>query len=158
MKEDKDILSKTDRRSGMTVPDGYFDDFAIKMAAALPQRDEAENPESIILPSPTLWTRIRPYAYLAAMFAGVWCMLKMFTLMSTPSDGCIVDRNPILAEAFGSDSFINEYVIDDINQWDLLDEMMDDGFDAACLEIPADSGDVASFVDPASIQSQDDLQ
>ena len=27
---------------------------------------------------PTLWTRLRPYAYMAAMFAGIWCMMKVF--------------------------------------------------------------------------------
>ena len=32
----KDILTKAARNDGMTVPDGYFDDFAARMAASLP--------------------------------------------------------------------------------------------------------------------------
>lgn len=152
MNEDKDILFKVNRRDGLTVPDGYFEDFATRMAAALPRRDEAENPGGVIIPPPTLWTRVRPYVYLAAMFAGVWCMLKMFTIMSGTADGnAIVDSNPVLAEAFGSDEFFNEFVIDDINQWDLVDEMIDDGLDTDSL-IFANDSDLTepNLIDPAT--------
>lgn len=131
-----DILTRIDRQSGMTVPEGYFDDFAAKMTASLPQRDEIERPSAVILPPPTLWTRVRPYVYLAAMFAGVWCMLKMFVLMSgTPDSNANIDKNPILAEAISNDSFINDFVMDDISQWDIMDEMMDDGIAPEALEI-----------------------
>ena len=71
---------------------------------------------------------------MAAMFAGVWCMLKMFTLMSGADGHNAIDSNPILAEAVSDESFINEYVIDDINQWDILDEMQLDSLDAATLD------------------------
>lgn len=157
MKEEKDILAKIDRQSGMTVPDGYFESFAASLEQNLPVRDEAENPEKILLPPPTLWTRVRPYVYLAAMFAGVWCMLKMFVLMSSPTDGnAAIDRNPILAEALGNDAFVDEYIIDDINQWDLFDEMMDDGVDASSFDLAADSGFNDGFIDPAALQVQND--
>ena len=35
----KDILTKAARNDGMTVPDGYFDDFAARMAASLPEME-----------------------------------------------------------------------------------------------------------------------
>lgn len=152
MKENIDILDKIDRRDGMTVPEGYFDKFAASMIAGLPVRNEAENPTAVILPPPTLWTRIRPYAYLAAMFAGVWCMLKMFSLMASPSDAnTVVDRNPVLAEAISNDTFISDYIMDDLNQWDIIDEMIEDGFDASSLEFVSDSDKDVIFVDPAAI-------
>ena len=59
MKQTTDILTKLDRRDGMTVPDGYFEDFAARMSAMLPERPEAESTVRI-LERPTLWTRIRP--------------------------------------------------------------------------------------------------
>ena len=154
MKENSDILDKINRRDGITVPDGYFDDFAAKMITSLPQRDEAENPQGVILPPPTLWTRVRPYVYLAAMFAGVWCMLKMFSLMVSPSDSnSVVDRNPVLAKAISNDTFINDYVIDDINQWDIIDEMIEDGLDFSSLEFDPDSDREVNFIDPATVSS-----
>jgi len=43
MKEDKDILSRINHRDGMTAPDGWFDDFASRMADSLPERPALEN-------------------------------------------------------------------------------------------------------------------
>lgn len=157
MKEQNDILSKINHQGGLTVPPGYFEDFAAKMAESLPVRDELEKPETVILPPPTLWTRVRPYIYMAAMFAGVWCMLKMFVLMTGVSDpGSAIDRNPILAEVIGSDNFINDFVIDDINQWDLIDEMMEDGVDASSFDILPDSDIETGFIDPAAAYTNQD--
>lgn len=130
MKEDIDILKKVGRRDGMTVPEDFFADFSSRMSESLPERSwampQAAQPRS-------LWQRVRPYAYMAAMFAGVWCMLKMFTLISSTSCDMGIDSNPILAEAVGNEEFIDEYIIDDVNQWDLMDEMMEEGFDTGCL-------------------------
>ncbi len=27
---------------------------------------------------PSMWQRVKPFAYMAAMFAGVWCMMSVF--------------------------------------------------------------------------------
>lgn len=113
----------------MTVPEGYFTDFNARMAAALPDRHIA--PADTVAPR-SLWQRVRPYVYMAAMFAGVWCMLKMFVIMSGSSSQSL-DTNPVMAEAMGNEAFVNEYVIDDMSQWDLYDDMMEDGIDPAAL-------------------------
>lgn len=153
MNKNDDILSKINHHDGLTVPDAYFNSFINDMQAALPHRDEAENPAAVILPSPSVWSNIRPYVYLAAMFAGIWCMLKMFTLISSPADSnSIFDSNPILAEAVGNDSFLYDYVIDDINQWDLYDEMIEDGFEATALDINADYDNEHNDIDSSTVQ------
>lgn len=126
------ILSRIDRHDGMTVPEGYFDTFAADMLARLPQRPELEAPTVVAAPR-SLWQRIRPYAYMAAMFAGVWCMLKMFSLMSDQSSLTPIADNPIIAEAFSNDTFVNDYVISDIDDQDLYDELMATGIDAESL-------------------------
>lgn len=131
MNNDKDILNRLDHRDGMTVPEGYFADFARRMEAALPDRPELAAPATATVPR-TWWQRVRPYAYMAAMFAGVWCMLKMFTLMSATGHQPL-ETNPIMAEAFGNDAFVNEYVIDEMSQWDIYDELMEEGVDAGAF-------------------------
>lgn len=133
--EDKDLQEKCSRRDGLTVPEGYFADFASKMAAKLPERPELEDPATIARAAQprTLWHRIRPYSYMAAMFAGVWCMLKMFTLMSH-TDEMTIDNNPTLASAVDNPQFIDEYFIDDVNQWELYDSLMADSIDVQMLE------------------------
>lgn len=125
MKQETDILKQINRRDGMTVPEDYFAGFAERMARELPDRQSAASPSPSTRRS--LWATVRPYVYMAAMFAGVWCMLKMFTIMSGPSDLRPMDSNPVLAEAFSNEAFFNDYVSSDISQWDVLDEMMEDG-------------------------------
>lgn len=132
--QDSDILRKVGGNDGITVPEGYFADFAAKMAERLPERAELEFPEKIITLK-TPWQRVRPYVYLAAMFAGIWCMLKMFTLMSgEATDTQRIDNNPVLAEAIKSESFVQEYVGDGISQWDIYDDMMLEGIDPMSLD------------------------
>lgn len=131
MKEDKDILAKIGHRDGMTVPEGYFADFAARMADSLEKTPFEESTTSPIKPQ-TMWQRIRPYVYLAAMFAGVWCMLKMFTMFTaTPDTG--FTPSPVLAEALGNDIFVSEYLMEDLDQWSLMDEMMENGVDVKTI-------------------------
>lgn len=73
MKEENSyILTKLGKDPGFKVPEHYFDDFNKRMAEILP--------EVKITPvdaRPSMWVRVRPYVYMAAMFAGIWCMMKM---------------------------------------------------------------------------------
>lgn len=124
MKKGEDILKKINRNDGMTVPEGFFEDFAAKMEAMLPERPEAEQPRRI--EHRTTWQRVRPYVYMAAMFAGIWCMLKMFTMMGPGNIDLSIDKNHILTDALSDDNFVYEYIIDDLNDSELFDEMYND--------------------------------
>lgn len=115
------ILDRVGRRTGMTVPDGYFDDFAARMAASLPEQ-EWERPEAAAPRRRTVWEIVRPYVYLAAMFLGVWCMMNIFTHVS-PAAPATIESNSVLAQAVGSDTFIDEYILDDTDSSDLLDDV-----------------------------------
>lgn len=124
MKKGEYILKKINRNDGMTVPEGFFEDFAAKMEAMLPERPEAEQPRRI--EHRTTWQRVRPYVYMAAMFAGIWCMLKMFTMMGPGNIDLSIDKNHILTDALSDDNFVYEYIIDDLNDSELFDEMYND--------------------------------
>lgn len=143
MKQDDDILKKLDHKDGMTVPEGYFADFARRMEASLPERPELSATVEPQVPR-TWWGRLRPYAYMAAMFAGVWCMLKMFTMLTSTSPQPL-ELNPTMADAFNNDTFVNEYVIPDVNQWDLYDSLMYDGISPESL---LDSAALMQVADP----------
>lgn len=136
MKESNDILGKIKRNDGTTVPEGYFADFAARMTASLPERPEIEADATVLTMPRTPWQKIRPYVYMAAMFAGVWCMLKMFSLMSTPADPLAIESYPELADALGDEQFVKEYVVDDLNQWELMDELVEDELDLSDLPMP----------------------
>lgn len=139
-KDIPEILKQIDRRDGMTVPEGYFDDFAARMASSLPRQpweDAAATPEArTAVRRMTRWQRVRPYVYMAAMFAGIWCMFKMFSLMSgAPADA--IDSNPVLSDAVADEDFVNEQFVSDLNEFDIYDSMIDDSIGAQ--DINADS-------------------
>ncbi len=125
MKEDKTILDKINRKSGMTVPDNYFADFAEKMMQNLPEKQEP-----IIAKPPTTWQKVRAYVYLVAMFAGIWCMVKMVDLMGSGTPGTpasIAESEQILAQAFEDETFIDEYCYEGINEYSELESMYEEG-------------------------------
>ena len=128
MENNDNILERNARHTGMTVPDGYFDDFAARMEASLPHQpweDEAAATPAVKV-RPNLWMRLRPYVYMAAMFAGIWCMLKMFTMMTSGGVDLSIDRNHILTDALSDENFVYDYIIDDVSQRELLDQMYSD--------------------------------
>ncbi len=130
----KDILEKINHNDGMTVPDGYFADFAARMTASLPKQ-EWEEPKTKVLHR-SVWQRVRPYIYLAAMFMGVWCMMKMFDLMRVDSSGLSIEGNPVMTAALSNDHFINEYFINegDISDHQLMEDLYETGFDPSAYE------------------------
>lgn len=135
--EKENILDKIGRRDGMTVPEGYFADFQQRMEAMLPFNEEAETPRTIQAPR-TLWAKVRPFVYMAAMFAGVWCMVKMFAMLGTGGVDLSIDNNEVLSSALADDTFIYEYLRDDVSGREVLEDMYLDSISVDDM-IPADS-------------------
>lgn len=132
MKEDKDILKQIGHRDGMTVPEGYFADFAARMASSLPVTPFEESAKVPAIPiRRTFWQKVRPYVYMAAMFAGVWCMMKMFAQLTTPS--YTFEPSPVMADALNNEIFVNDYIMINVDDWELMDEMIEDGIDISAL-------------------------
>lgn len=140
-------------QAGMSVPDGYFGSFVREMAGKLPYRPEIEDPEKIADKPATLWQKVRAYVYMAAMFAGVWCMLNMFASMTNAGKLTPMADNPVLAEALSDESFMSNYLYDDIDAWGVVDEMMLDG----TLDSPQDFGILLEAGDSDSDSEHDYL-
>ena len=126
------ILDKIGRHDGMTVPDGYFDTLTQRIEASLPERDWEKEQADNIAPR-SIWQRIRPYVYLAAMYPGVWCMMHIFSMTGATSQGQMsIDNYPVLAQAL-SDPAVAEELSDETyyttNEEDLMDMLWQEGFD-----------------------------
>lgn len=128
MKTTQDILEKVNHRDGLTVPDGFFARFNEQMAASLPEQPWEKESDSQPAQQRSIWAKIRPYVYMAAMFAGVWLMMQMFDTMkpSTRPD-LSFDHNPVISEAVTDDTFVNDYYLSTFNDYELMNEMIDDG-------------------------------
>lgn len=129
---DSKTLQGLSRDDGMTVPEGYFADFAKRMEAMLPEQEWERAEETGRVMPRTFWQKVRPYAYMAAMFAGVWCMMKTFNLMQSSSDS-IPAMPATLAEAVSDDSFMSDYYISDMDETEFFDELYDNGFTPTSL-------------------------
>ena len=125
MKEEKNILDKVNHNSGMTVPENYFADFAEKMMQQLPEKKEP-----VITKPVSVWQKVRPFAYLAAMFAGIWCMVKMVDLITTSTIDTSSQAEQFVAEAVNDDVFFEEYCYEDFNEYSLLESMYEEGIDS----------------------------
>ena len=124
---DSTLLESLGRRSGMTVPEGYFEDFARKMSASLPPQpwEETGEKENNMLPAPGLWQKIRPYTYMAAMFAGVWLMMWVFGDIIKKTSPQMSD-NPVIASVLGTDKLYDFYD-SSVDEYELIEEMYDQG-------------------------------
>lgn len=79
MSEDKYLKEKFGTEGPWKVPEGYFNSLPESIVASLPDTE----PEPLTTFSDlSLWQRIKPYVYLAAMFAGIWLMINMFHNLS----------------------------------------------------------------------------
>lgn len=123
MKQTDDILTKIDRRTGMTVPDGYFEDFTRRMADMLPEQEWESQPQPA---KRSLWVKLRPYAYMAAMFAGVWLMLNAVNIIKPNGDSAMMS-DPVIAQAMDDDSFMTDYYMGEFDDYDIVNEMIDNG-------------------------------
>lgn len=111
------------KTNGMTVPEGYFENFTDRMMAKIPQ----EEPKVVEL---TWWQRVKPYTYLAAMFAGAWLLLNIFTIGNklkggvTPTSGGDMIAQVVNANTIG---YVDDYI--SMSDYELYDDLYESGFE-----------------------------
>ena len=71
-KEETDLLKRCGTENPFTVPEGYFERFTEQLMEKLPEREAQPEPKL------TLWTRVKPWVYMAAMFCGLMLSVRMF--------------------------------------------------------------------------------
>ncbi|MDR0865466.1 MAG: hypothetical protein LBO74_11120 [Candidatus Symbiothrix sp.] len=66
-------LDEIGKKNPFKVPDGYFEGLTSQIMAQLPEKVQGET--KVI----SLWDRVKPWMYMAAIFMGVALMVKVFT-------------------------------------------------------------------------------
>ena len=112
----KEVFGK---EAGFKVPDGYFESFYKNMEESLPAYKEA--PKSA---DPTIWQRVKPYIYMAAMFAGIWVMMKVFHTVYQDSTFNIDNPPEHIAMLMASDPDLDLYSEDDYSSDVDLDSVL----------------------------------
>lgn len=93
MKEEDKLISKYGKDSGMRVPEGYFPDLEQRIMSQLPPFKKAERVVEL-----SRWQRMKPYVYLAAMFCGIWLMMKVFHTATQPMSLSLDNPPEVLVE------------------------------------------------------------
>ena len=75
MKEEDNILKRVGKENPFRVPDGYFEHLTSKVMDSLPEKEVTV----LLQREPTRWERIKPWLYMAAMFAGAALILRIAT-------------------------------------------------------------------------------
>ena len=82
MKEEDNILKKVGTGNVFNVPDGYFENLTSEIMDRLPEKEKVIVKEKV----PTMWDRVKPWAYMAAMFVGAALIIRVASSNHTPVD------------------------------------------------------------------------
>ncbi len=132
-------LDRPGHPDGMTVPEGYFERFAESMSESLPVNDLERQPAEELKPR-TTWMKLRPFVYMAAMFAGIWCTMKMFTMLQrSPGDlsSPAPVESPRLTASLSADDYADyiDFVWSDYSEADLLEDLYTSGYEPASFQL-----------------------
>lgn len=119
MKEEDKLIEKFGRKGPWKVPEGYFDSMPDEIMSKLPEYPAAPKPADM-----SVWHRMRPYVYLAAMFAGIWCMMKVFHNASGMNELSLENPPEHIAAYIGEMADEDEYLApSSFSDEEMMDEM-----------------------------------
>lgn len=129
------LLNKAGRDHGMRVPPEYFGNFTKQMMSKLPEYPQKPRPQML-----GRWQRIKPYVYMAAMFAGIWCMMKMFHIASQNASSLDAPSEVVAALQVPE---VYDYYSSDVSSSDIsdfeLEESVSESYDSMA-DFEADFG------------------
>ena len=73
MGKEDNILRKAGTGNPFRVPEHYFDNFTKELMGKLPEKEPLPYSSE-----PTLWQRVKPWVYMAAMFCGIMLSVRIF--------------------------------------------------------------------------------
>ena len=73
MKEEDNILRKVGTENPFRVPEGYFEGLTSDIMNKLPEKEKV----AFVQKEPTMWDKVKPWIYMAAMFAGAALIIRV---------------------------------------------------------------------------------
>lgn len=100
MKTKINKLDDIEKRNPFTVPDNYFANFNEEIMNRLPEK-EVVHPQKV-----TMWTKAKPWVYMAAMFMGLFFTIRVITNNTNNQQSISVQQNAV---SIPSAQFTDEY-------------------------------------------------
>lgn len=117
-KEETRLLDRCGKKNAFKVPEGYFEDFAGRMMDRLPEKMPVGE-ETV-----SLWMRVKPWIYMAAMFCGIMLMVRMFVgekESAAESDFPYINLTELPDEYI--DPIVNQTMMDDYTLYQYLTDV-----------------------------------
>ena len=106
------------RQTGMKVPEGYFADFASRMDMLIDAEEEqAGKAEETLAPKVSLWTMVKPWVYMAAMFASFAVMFRVLMVNEEASE------EQLLAAQTEEQAIVDDMIYGAVSDYDLFEYM-----------------------------------
>lgn len=115
-KEETDLLKRCGTENPFTVPEGYFEHFTEQLMEKLPEREMQPAPKL------TLWTRVKPWVYMAAMFCGLMLSVRMFVGEKQSQSPAVPSETTDFTEVPDEyiDPIVNQTMMDDYTLYQYL--------------------------------------
>lgn len=115
-KEETDLLKRCGTENPFTVPEGYFERFTEQLMEKLPEREAQPAPKL------TLWTRVKPWVYMAAMFCGLMLSVRMFVGEKQSQSPAVASETTDFTEVPDEyiDPIVNQTMMDDYTLYQYL--------------------------------------
>ena len=103
MKEEDNMLKKVGTENAFRVPEGYFENFTSELMNRLPEKEKLAFEQK----EPTMWERVKPWAYMAAMFVGAALIIRVASTDHKPATADDVAVTEVDTEVVVSDEMID---------------------------------------------------
>ena len=121
-KEDK-ILQNIGKKNPFTVPEHYFEDFTQELMDKLPAKETILQAEES-----TLWLRIKPWLYMAAMFCGIMLSVRIFVGEPQKDKFPISQAEAEMLPEEDWENFMRRAFNDDYETYQYLTDVADNNF------------------------------
>ncbi len=103
MKEEDNVLRKVGTGNAFQVPEGYFENLTMQVMDRLPEKEKPAFRQKRV----SLWDKVKPWTYMAAMFVGAALIIRVASTDHSPVDDRMVSEAEL---EMISDEYIHEAV------------------------------------------------
>ena len=121
MNPEEKILQKIGKKNPFTVPENYFENFTQELMDKLPAKEAVLQTEA-----PTLWQRVKPWLYMAAMFCGIMLSVRIFVGEPQQEEFPISQAEAEMLPEEEWESFMRRSFNDDYETYQFLTEANND--------------------------------
>ena len=118
MKEEDNILKKVGTGNSFKVPEGYFENITSEIMGKLPEKEKV----AVEVKETTMWTRMKPLLYLAAMFIGAALIIRVVSVNMDSDKGSNVAETEIVTDQM-IDVAVDKTMMDDYSLYVYLNDV-----------------------------------